>query len=69
MEILKLDIPIEVRDFTLEEMFNASEIFLTGSSKEIRGVVNIDGRDIGSGKVGEITKEASRQYGEYTSIA
>jgi branched-chain amino acid aminotransferase len=65
LEILKLDIPIEVRDFTLEEMINASEVFITGSSKEIRGVVNIDGKDIGNGAVGKITKEASRQYKEY----
>jgi branched-subunit amino acid aminotransferase/4-amino-4-deoxychorismate lyase len=67
LKILKLDIPIEVRDFTFNELVNASEVFLTGSSKEIRGVVNIDGKDIGSGKVGEITKEASRQYKEYIS--
>jgi branched-chain amino acid aminotransferase len=69
LEILKLDIPIEVRDFTYDEMVNATEVFLTGSSKEIRGVVNIDGKDIGNGKVGEITNEASRQYTEYTSKA
>ncbi len=65
LEILKLDIPIEVRDFTYDEMVNASEVFITGSSKEIRGVVNIDGKDIGNGTVGKITKEASRQYKEY----
>ena len=69
LEILKLDIPIEVRDFTYDEMVNASEVFLTGSSKEIRGVVNIDGKDIGNGAVGKITKEASRQYKEHTSKA
>jgi branched-chain amino acid aminotransferase len=67
LEILRLDIPIEVRDFTYDEMLSSSEVFLTGSSKEIRGVVDIDGEDIGNGKVGEITKEASRQYNEYTS--
>lgn len=69
LEILKLDIPIEVRDFTYDEMVNASEVFITGSSKEIRGVVNIDGKDIGNGAVGKITKEAMRQYKEYTSKA
>ncbi len=69
LEILKLDIPIEVRDFTYDEIVNASEVFITGSSKEIRGVVNIDGKDIGNGAVGKITKEASRQYKEYTAKA
>ena len=65
--ILKLDIPVEIKDFSINDLFNASEIFLTGSSKEIRGVVRIDEKQIGDGKVGEITKEVMRQYKEYTS--
>lgn len=62
LEILKLDIPIEVRDFSYEELLTATEVFLTGSSKEVRGVVKINDRAVGDGKVGEITKEVSRQY-------
>lgn len=65
LEILKLDIPVEVRDFTFDELLKASEVFLTGSSKEIRGVVEINGKPVGNGKVGVITKEAAKQYKEY----
>lgn len=67
LEILQLDIPIEVRDFTFEELQEATEVFLTGSSKKVRGVVEINGRPVGDGKVGEITKEAARQYDEHIS--
>lgn len=65
LEILQLSIPIEVRDFTYDELLNASEIFITGSNSEVRGVVEINRRKVGNGTVGEITKEALRQYREY----
>lgn len=67
LEILKLDTPLEVRNFTFEELQKATEIFLTGSSKKVRGVVEINGTQVGDGKVGEITKEVARQYDEYIS--
>lgn len=65
LEIIKLNIPIEIRDFTLDELLNAAEVFLTGSSKGVRGVTHINGEPIGDGKVGETTKEVARQYKEY----
>lgn len=65
LEILHLDIPIEVRDFTFDELMKASEVFLTGSSSEVRGVVEINGAAVGKGKVGKITKEVSKQFKEY----
>lgn len=67
LEILKLPIPIEVRDFTFEELMNASEVFVTGSNSEVRGVVEINEIAIGNGKVGKITKEVLRQYREYVT--
>ncbi len=66
LEILKLDIPIEVKNFSLEELLNASEVFLTGSGKEVTPVVLIDGNLVGKGEVGTITKEVMRQFSEYT---
>lgn len=66
LEVLKLDIPIEVKDFTLQELLNAEEIFLTGSNKEIMPVTLIDGEPINDGKVGTVTKEVMRQFADYT---
>lgn len=65
IEILQLPIPVEVRDFTIQELLSATEIFLPGTRKGIRGVTHINGKEVGDGTVGPITKEAARQYAEY----
>lgn len=59
---LQLPILIEVHDFTFDELLHATEVFLTGSSKGIRGVIEINGKAVGDGKVGKITKEVLKQY-------
>jgi len=66
LEIMELSIPIEVKDFTFSDLLQASEAFLTGSGKEITPITSIDGQLVGNGKVGPITKEAIRQFAEYT---
>ncbi len=65
LEILHLTIPVEVRDFAFDELINATEVFITGSNSEVRGVIEINGESIGNGKVGEITKEVAKQYKNY----
>lgn len=65
LEILKLDVSVEVKDFTLDELLGASEVFLTGSGKEITPVTRIDGKPVGNGMVGTVTKEVMRQYKEH----
>jgi branched-chain amino acid aminotransferase len=50
-------IECEVRDISRDELYTASEVFVTGTAAEIKPVVQIDNRTIGSGKVGEITKK------------
>lgn len=67
LKILHLDVPIEVRDFTLDELLTATEVFLTGSGKEVTPVTRIDGKLVGNGEVGTVTKEVMRQFREYTS--
>lgn len=66
LEVLKLNIPIEVGDFTLNELLSANEAFLTASGKEITPITSIDGEPIGNGEVGTITKEVMNQFKEYT---
>ena len=69
LEILQLPISIEVRNFTFDELMQASEVFVTGSNSEVRGVVEINGKLVGDGKVGAITKEVLKQYREYIKIS
>ena len=66
LEILKLNVPMEVGDFTLNELLSSNEAFLTASGKEITPITSIDGEPVGNGKVGAITKEVMNQFKEYT---
>jgi branched-chain amino acid aminotransferase len=66
MEILKIDIPVALADFKLEELLAAEEVFLTASNKEVLPITKIDGKDVGAGKVGAVTKEVMRQFKEFT---
>jgi branched-chain amino acid aminotransferase len=50
-------IKCEVRDISRDELYIASEVFVTGTAAEIKPVVQIDNRTIGNGKTGEITKQ------------
>jgi branched-chain amino acid aminotransferase len=50
---------ITARDFTLEELYNANEAFITSTTKNIFPVLKIDGKEIGSGKAGKITAHLS----------
>src|SRR5687768_17155976 len=54
-------------DLTRYDLFNADECFLTGTGAELIPVVKIDGRVIGDGKPGEITKGLVKQYKELTA--
>ncbi len=60
-------IPHTARDLTLEELYAADEIFSTGTMGELAGVIEVDGRRIGSGDVGPMTRHLSERYSFLTS--
>jgi len=63
MEIAKyLDIDLEEKNLTREDLISADEIFFTGTATEIVGVVSIDKIDIGDGMVGKITTNIRNKY-------
>ncbi len=62
----EFEIPIVERGCTLHEFYNAEEVFLTGTGAEIVPVVEIDGRRIGNGKPGEVTKRILSRFRELT---
>jgi D-alanine transaminase len=47
---------------TLSEALAADEIFLTGTGTQIAGLVELDGRRIGSGEPGPVTKRVAAAY-------
>ncbi len=50
------------RDLTRFDLYSADELFLTGTAAEVIGVVELDGRTIGSGKPGAITKRLRSMF-------
>lgn len=64
LEILRRDgsIPVEERVINMRELEQADEVWLTSSSKEIAPVVEIDGRPVGDGKVGDVWLAAQTLY-------
>jgi branched-chain amino acid aminotransferase len=57
----------EVRDISPAEIYRADEVFCSGTMGELAGVVRIDGRGIGSGKVGPMTTRLSALFRELTA--
>ncbi|NBJ11819.1 D-amino-acid transaminase [Microvirga arsenatis] len=55
-------IPLEERRFTVEEAHGAAEAFLTSASNFVLPVVSIDGRPVGEGKPGPITRRLRELY-------
>jgi branched-chain amino acid aminotransferase len=56
-------------NLTRHELFNADECFLTGTGAELVPVVKIDGRVIGAGKPGPITRQLVTQYHALTKVS
>jgi D-alanine transaminase len=64
LEVLRREgsIPIEERVVTMRELEEADEVWLTSSSKEIAPVIEIDGKPVGDGKVGDVWLAAQTLY-------
>ena len=57
-----LGIPVEERAFTLRELYAADEVFLSGTTTEVRPSVEIDGRKIGDGRVGPVARSLFESF-------
>ncbi len=62
----KLGYPAVERNITPNELFNADEVFFTGTAAEIIPVREINKRVIGNGKPGPITRRLMEDYNKLT---
>jgi D-alanine transaminase len=64
LDILRKDgtLQVQERAISMNEVHTADEIWLTSSSKEIAPVVELDGRPVGYGKVGDIWQLGQALY-------
>jgi D-alanine transaminase len=58
----KEGIPVEERFISVDSLYAADEVFLTGTTLEVLGVVRVDGKTIGSGRPGPITKTLAARW-------
>ena len=58
----KDDIAIEERFMPVDFLYRADEVFLTGTTLEVLGVVQIDGKTIGTGQPGPLTKMLAARW-------
>ncbi|NBX25290.1 MAG: branched-chain-amino-acid transaminase [Planctomycetes bacterium] len=57
-----LGVKVAERAMRLEEVLAADEVFLTGTAAEVIGVSSIDGRRIGGGSIGPVTKRLEQEF-------
>jgi len=53
-------IPVQERPIQVEELATVEELFFTGTTGEVRPCVKVDGRPVGDGKVGPVTRALSQ---------
>jgi len=53
---------VEEREVKLEELWESEEVFITGTSKHVAPVMEVEGRVIENGKPGLMTKVISEAY-------
>ena len=61
----KEKIKVVEKNLTRLDLYISDELFLTGTAAEVIGVVEIDGRKIGNGKPGPVTKLLRKKFFEY----
>jgi branched-chain amino acid aminotransferase len=53
-------------NFTLHDLYNADECFMTGTAAEVVPAVSCDGRTIGTGTVGPVTRRLMDLFHDYS---
>ena len=64
LKVLREDgsIPLEERVISMDEVWDADEVWISSSSKEIAPVIKLDGKPVGDGKVGPVWEAAAKLY-------
>jgi branched-chain amino acid aminotransferase len=65
--VKELGYPLEERSITVHELYNADEVFVTGTAAEIVPVLRISGRVVGDGKVGSVFQKTINRFRQIIS--
>lgn len=58
----QLAITVREQPFTLDQLYGADEVFITGTTVEVTPVLSIDGQPVGSGSPGKITRKLQEAF-------
>src|SRR5918912_864729 len=59
-----LGIPTSVAPIAVEDVLNADELFFTGTAVEVTPIREVDGRSIGDGKPGAVTRRIQQTFNQ-----
>jgi D-alanine transaminase len=62
IELARLKMPVEIRAITLNELFDADEVWIAAATRDVLPITLIDSRPIGTGKPGEYWHRASQAF-------
>ena len=64
MELARENLHLDVVEqlFTVNSLYKADEVFVTGSGAEVVAAVKIDGHPIGNGLPGALTKKIAQEF-------
>jgi D-alanine transaminase len=66
--VTDLNIPLIEEPFTLDDIANADELFLSSSTSEITPIITVDGSPVNDGMPGEITRKLQAAYEKDANI-
>jgi len=58
----KMGLATQERDLSLAEVYDADEVLLSGTTIEVVGVVHVDGRTVGDGRPGPVTRRLAGAF-------
>lgn len=61
-EIQKMGLPMKEESVSTNDLFNADEVFLTGTTTEVMPIVDLDGKPVKDGKPGPLTRQILQRY-------
>ncbi len=61
------NIPHQDKDMSLTEVYRADEMFCTGTMGELATISTVNGRTIGDGSIGPMTKRLGALYAQLTA--
>lgn len=65
LEVARPILPIQERPITLAELYSADEVLLTGATRQVMPITQIEDRRVGNGQVGPYSQQLMKAFQEH----